>query len=992
MATNLIDDAVKKPDKAENLIDNAVTPNLIDAAGADVIEEPETGRLPGVAARGFNIGLADVAGAPADIANLAIENVGKILPTLSGVPLAGLGSEEPFLGSEQIKKTFRRLTFIQERFEPETTTERIVSRTFEEVGALVPFLGAQLKFAQKFTKVTKAEGIIAGILKETAENPALVSAVETGLSISAGFGVGTARELFPDSQLAEMIGGLVGILGPLGAQRAFRRTMSGVTPKQAVIETPSQGKPTPDLAGNINLNNFETTKQAKQLMRQTAKDNKEFIDARRGVISLEETKIMAREEIARDMNIELRQVGEALNAEELTGVRIMLAESSENVVVMSRRVSVGEATVAELADYQALLSRHAALQEQVSGATAEAGRALSALRITAKTEKQRLAAIDRLIKEGGGEKGLRDIADKIATFDDPAALNAFVKESMKPSLKDKIFEVWINFLLSGPVTHAVNITSNTLTGLWSIPERFLAAGFSKVGSKEIQFTEVPAQIKGWIEGAVDGVRLAKQSFATEIPSLGLRKIDIARPTGSISGLKGRRIRTPGRLLLAEDAFFKSIGYRMELNALAARQAAKEKLKGREWAERVHDLKRNPTAEMIDKAEFNADYITFTNELGPAGKNFINIASQIPAVRVTTPFIRTPVNIVKFALARTPAAPLTKGFREQLKRGGADRELALARISLGTMIGATVTYYAAQGLITGSGPSDSDTRRVWLTTHQPFSVRLGGKWVAYGRIEPAGIVMGLGADMATILPFATKREQTDIVSQISFALAKNLTNKTFLSGISDAIGAIDDPDRKGEAYIRRLAGTIVPSISAQLARVVDPVLRDVKPDAELEGAFRTIQGIFNVIKSRIPGWSKTLPSQIDIWGDPIVFEGGLGPDIISPLYVKTWKEDALTQELLRLDVIPGGLRDNIGGAPLTREEFKNMSIIAGKTMRGLMENFVNNPGYKKLPDIGKESTLRVILQTSRDFARASMMKNESIRNRVIKAQKDKVSGK
>ncbi len=998
MATNLIDDAVKKPVKTGNLIDTAVTPNLIDTA----VDEPETGRLAGVTARGFNIGLADIAGLPADISSQVIGSIGDPdIPqgTEFFRPVREFLStpqEEPFLGSEQLKKTFRRLTFIQERFEPETTTERIVSRTFEEAGALIPFLGAQLKFAQKFTKVTKAEGIVATILKETAENPAMVSAVETGLSITAGFGVGVAKELFPDSPLAEVIGGLAGILGGLGAQRAFQRVLSGVTPKQAVIETPSQGKPTSDLAGNINLNNFETTEQAKQLMRQTATDNKEFIDARRGVIPLKQTaeegRLIAAREIAGDMNILENKVGKVLNAEELTGARIILVELTEDMTERSLRVKNGEASIAELAQYQEARIRHASIQKMVSGVDAELGRALGSSRIIARTEKQRLIAIDRLIKEGGGEENLRDFAEKILTFKDPAAVNAFLRESMKPTLRDKGFFVWINWLLSGPQTHVVNISSNTTTTLWQIPERFLAAGFSKVGSKQIQFSEVPEQIKGWIEGAVDGVRLAKQTFKTGVPSRGLGKIDIEQPVDVVSGLKGRIIGVFGRALLAEDQFFKSIGYRMELNTLAARQASKEKLKGREWAERVHDLKRRPTAEMIDKAEFNADYVTFTNELGPAGKKFISIAREVPVVKVAAPFIRTPVNIVKTALARTPLAPLTKGFREQLKRGGADREIALARVALGTMVGATVTYFAAQGLMTGSGPSDPDTRSVWLIDHQPFSVKVGDQWIAYGRIEPAGIVMGLGADMATILPFATKEETNDLVSQISFALARNLTNKTFLSGISNAIGAVDNPDRNGEAYIRRLAGTIVPSISAQLARVVDPVLRDVRPDPELEGAFRTIQGIINVIKSRIPGWSKTLPPQIDMWGDPIVFEGGLGPDIISPLYVKTWKNDLPTQELLRLDVIPGALRDTIGGAKLTREEFKDMSVVAGKTMRGLMENFINSPGYKNLPDIGKESALRVIMRVSRDFARDSMMKNEAIRNRVVKAQKKKLTGK
>lgn len=980
---------------ADNPLD-AVAPNPLDA----VATEDEGARLPGVAARGFNVGIADVLGAPSDIASQTIGSIGDPdIPegTKAFRPIREFFStpqKEPFLGSEQIKKTFRRLSFIQERFEPQTPTERIVSRAGEEAGALVPFLGVQLKASQGVKRLaTEAEGFVANILKETAENPALVSAVESFVSLTAGFGAGAAKEMFPDSPIAELAGGILGIFGGIGTQTLLRKTLSGVTPKQAVLETPSQGKPVsdiPDKAGNINLNNFDTTADAKKLMRQTAQDNKEFIDARRGEISLEETERMAREEIARDMNIGLREVGEALNAEELTGVRIMLAESAENVVGQSRRVSSGDATVTELADYQALLGRHAALQEQVSGATAEAGRALSALRITAKTEKQRLAAIDRLIKEGGGEKNIRDLADKIRTFNDPAALNAFVKDAMKPTLVDKAQEVWINWLLSGPQTHVVNITSNTLFSLWQMPERLLAAGFSKVGSKEIKFTEIPEMMKGWIEGTVEGTRLAKQSFASELPSRGQRKIDVERPAGAISGTTGRLVRLPGRALLAEDEFFKSIGYRMELNTLAGRIATKEGLKGEARSARVFELKRDPTPEMIDKAGFNADYNTFTQELGPAGKNFLAITRDLPVMRIVVPFVRTPVNIVKAGLARTPLAPLTKGFREQIKRGGADREIALARIALGTMIGGASTYLASQGLMTGAGPSDSATRSVWLVDHQPFSAKIGDEWVSYGRIEPAAIVMGLGADLATVLPFATEKERDDLVVNLSFALAKNLTNKTFLSGISDAIEAINDPDRNGEGYIRKLAGTVVPSVSAQIAREVDPVLRDTTADPLSD--FKTIEGIINQIKSRIPGFSDRLPARIDMWGEPIVFEGGLGPDLISPIYTKNWRNDKPTQELLRLDVIPGRLKREIGGAELKPEEFKEMSILAGKMMRSLMEPFINSSGYDKIPDLAKEKTLEQMMRASRDFANAKMLSNEAVRNRVIKAQKEKAIGR
>ena len=46
-------------------------------------------------------------------------------------------------------------------------------------------------------------------------------------------------------------------------------------------------------------------------------------------------------------------------------------------------------------------------------------------------------------------------------------------------------------------------------------------------------------------------------------------------------------------------------------------------------------------------------------------------------------------------------------------------------------------------------------------------------------------------------------------------------------MSDLVEAVHDPDRYGERYIQRLAGTMIPTGVAQVARVQDPVLREAR---------------------------------------------------------------------------------------------------------------------------------------------------------------------
>jgi hypothetical protein len=59
-------------------------------------------------------------------------------------------------------------------------------------------------------------------------------------------------------------------------------------------------------------------------------------------------------------------------------------------------------------------------------------------------------------------------------------------------------------------------------------------------------------------------------------------------------------------------------------------------------------------------------------------------------------VRTPANILSYAIERTPLAPLVKMWREDVRAGGARADLALARMSTGTMILLTTADLAERG--------------------------------------------------------------------------------------------------------------------------------------------------------------------------------------------------------------------------------------------------------------------------------------------------------
>jgi hypothetical protein len=644
------------------------------------------------------------------------------------------------------------------------------------------------------------------------------------------------------------------------------------------------------------------------------------------------------------------------------------------------------------------MSQHRAIQAQVSGMTAEAGRALQSFRVVAASSREQERLIKEALETTGGEAVSRDMAAMLSELDDPAQIGRFVKDANKATTKDQLYEAWINGLLSSPTTHMVNILSNTIVAALTVGERKIA---SAIGPN-IPPGETSAQLKGLVDGARDGFRLAWNVLKTGEPTDPLQKVEaekfraitsenlnIAGPAGRFADFMGEAIRVPGRLLTAGDEYFKSVGYRMELYAQAYRQAFNEGLRDEAAAKRVVEIIENPPENIKQSAIDASRYQTFTNQLGKTGKAVEQVRNNIPYARVVMPFVRTPVNIMSYTFERTPLAPLSSAFREEIAAGGARRDLAMGKLISGSMLMAVSADLVLSGSITGAGPTDPKMRNIMRATGwQPYSIKIGDKYYAYNRLDPVGALLGLSADVTEIIGQTTEAEASQLATAAALSVAQNMASKTYMSGVTDFFdaffGASTDPEAKNyklDRYLQRMASSAVPSFVANIERNLSP---------EMSATY----GYIDRIKSRLPGYSDDLPPRRNIFGEPIVLEGGIGPDIMSPIYTSTAKDDPIADEMVRQQVAVGMPRRVIENVELDAQQYDRYILLysgieAQVSLRDQLRTTMNSQSYKNASDGsegGKAIFIKGIFDEYKLQAQAKMLQEDGrLMNMVTEAR-------
>lgn len=757
---------------------------------------------------------------------------------------------------------------------------------------------------------------------------------------------------------------------------------------------------------DFNFDHIDSGEEVKSMIDNFSKTFEREIDkAKHGTQTNFQLKELAEEIGAGQKSLkELYQDTDNLGARILAH-RALLTASAEKVTSLAQLAKTGDAdAILALRKHVAL---HASIQAQMKGVQTEVARALAQFRIQSTAIDLAVNERNALIEAMGGHAANADFAMKLAAISNPKRLAAVTRKGAMARTQDSLFEAWVNGLLSGPVTHAVNFVGNTLVAITGGVEKYSAAMIGKATKSADAHTmvEANAHVFGMMEGVRSALRItsegldalttaagqaakgdfqaagttvrqnagefgnAWQAFASDMPvldnlSAATKEGDLIAPaissqnwiptSGAASdaidnmGIRklleytvdtlGAIIRTPGRLLTTSDELFKTIHYRGELNAQAYRTAKMEGLHGEELAKRIAQLVEDPTPALSSQALQAARLGTFTSPLGQSGAHLQGFIHKTPGMRYVMPFVRTPVNIMKFVGVRTPGLNLlAESVRNEFKAGGARRDMMLAKTATGGAMYLAGYELTTNGFLTGGLEKDMSAER--LGGIQPYSVKIGDTYYAYNRLDPFGMFLGLAADSTNLMGMVDEATGNDIAAAASLAISKNLVSKSYLSGVVDLLDTISSQsEEKWKRLATKYATTFIPmsALRNTVRREEDPVIREV---------WSMIDGI----KNTIPGMSQDLPPDLNIFGEEVKYSGGLGPDWISPIRTSDATTDIAASEIARLNIDLREPPKRIGNVDLTAKQYYQLKKFLGEGFKPAILDLVQSPGYKDMPE-------------------------------------------
>lgn len=503
-----------------------------------------------------------------------------------------------------------------------------------------------------------------------------------------------------------------------------------------------------------------------------------------------------------------------------------------------------------------------------------------------------------------GTSNMEEVIRKVASLDDPAKVPGWVSTLRWMGGREGMLYGWYNYLLSNPATVVKKLASDFSIGLWNVGTRLAA---EKLGSGAVAQGESMHLLSGYVGSMSDALRAAgkaikagQSQFYGDYQSLFDGKVlsrnnllgDAAPEAVSSpyrAALEYLKSAMPTAWIGAADDFAKVANYRAELHAQAWRQASSEIAMREEAAakgakqgnlppmgvqERYRYLLDNVPSDMHDQAVAAALKNTLSDPLEGLAKSFQETVDQVnvgpvPLGRLIIPFTKIATNVMRMAYRNSPigAVPFlrSQALRADLLAGGARRDIALAQMGMGTAAALIFGTMVMKGLITGRGPSSPGLQRERENAHiPPYSMQIGGKWYGYNRVEPVATTIGAIADTMELMHYASDEDGEQLATSLVLGTGNAMTSKTYLSGMSNFLEALNEPDRNGKRWTENLLDSFaVPQGVSGIENAGDPWVR-------------AHYGLMDSIEARTPGFAEKLPPARDVWGDPLPRSQGAAP--------------------------------------------------------------------------------------------------------------------
>lgn len=659
-------------------------------------------------------------------------------------------------------------------------------------------------------------------------------------------------------------------------------------------------------------------------------------------------------------------LGLRYNAGQIRGAIKLAQQSAARMKELMSKVAAGGDPL-ELA--QAIV-QHDMIMERINNAATDwayMGHALNQLRQGAALEGPELSSF---IKEWTGRDlyQLNIMAALGKYLPNSGTLSSFVRQTKNGTAPIMVY--YTNSLLSGPFTHAWYVVGNFINTLSGPVYKLAAEQFGKAESTTDRVVQGEAAASAFAiaEGFRKALPAALDAWRTGLtPYLPGERVygggNLMIPQG---GPLSRSINIPYRGVAAIHTFYKIIAYEQEISAMAVREAYQRGLTGPQLSQQVARIRANPTIEMEQLATDNALKRMYMRQApyGSWTQQASTLRNANPFTQIMFPFIRVGTEITRNAfIEQTPIGLASKEVRDNMLRreGGAAFDYQAGKMAVGLGILGIGTTMALQGLVTGNGPVEPGQRNVWLGSHRPNSLSIGGITIPINRLGPISLLLLTPANLMETYEYwhdnpevepQLSKLATEMIHMISETALEETPLRQFKE-LSDAVFG-----EGGAQFLYQFAPNWLPFSSAlgQVARKIDPHVKE-------------ITNILDAFRAKVPGLSFYVQDKVDMFGNTIhpsdMLEGNA-----------PYAGDPVQKALDDLHIGISKVEKKIDSVDLTPVQHFRYATLAGQLTYRYLRGVVQSPRYQMLGPPGKAHMVHEMVTQARDQAK-QVVRTESI---------------
>lgn len=556
-------------------------------------------------------------------------------------------------------------------------------------------------------------------------------------------------------------------------------------------------------------------------------------------------------------------------------------------------------------------------------------------------------------------------------------------DNMKVGASEKIRAWRYLSMLGNPKTHIRNMVANVAMSAVKTVEDTMSAATQDIfiGNRENK-TKTLKSSSDVVKNYTDTVykEVSESTFGNKYNEKG--DLENRAKTFNTRWLEAVR-KFNDTMLSKEDQIFKKANFKKSFsNYLTAQGISTQE-----------DIKNNP--QIVEKAKLyaieEANVATFNqknklSEFINSGDNKLGTGYKIIRGAII-PFTRTPLNIAKAGLQRTPGVGLAP-LAVEVHKAPANQKAnilidGLSKQVTGSALALLGYALAKSGRVTAETGDDKDEKfEKDQGSKTDFSIKIGDKSYDLSWLSPSSMPFFVGARMFEVLDKQEGINENIILE----SLASTLDPLSEMSCISSFTKILQSYQREGAGMIKDMGistmqnylSQFIPTVSGQFARIFDTKKRTTTADTSSPN--KISQETYRTLAYKIPGLRNTLPETTDYLGrtkeeDKNFWVRSFNA-MVNPANIK---KDTMTKEgkeIIRLynktgnkDILPSGLSQTVKfndkDYKMTRKEYNEYKKDFGKAFENNLKELMNSQDYKNASDDEKAEMISGIMAYSKD---------------------------